>query len=259
MDNKDASIVDSSCACKSSSMGRCSHIAGLLFALEDYTIQFGHKPTSSTSKLCQWNVGRKKRNNPQPAHEANYNNKKATPNRIITHDPRPMGSETEQSNRNFANMFIATLPNVANNTMFATVLEIVYEDYTLGSNRRLVLCELVNKLVAAMEAETGNAIRQLDNTTEQANADAWHTARRWRVTASNCKRVATTKSIRGMYTLLQHLLWGKFVTTKSMEYGKLNENRPRIWRRHRGNLPPCRADWPQCLVNETVVLRPCHT
>ena len=28
--------------------------------------------------------------------------------------------------------------------------------------------------------------------------------------------------------------------------------RPRIWRRHRGNLPPCLADWPQCLVNETV-------
>ena len=29
--------------------------------------------------------------------------------------------------------------------------------------------------------------------------------------------------------------------------------RPRIWRRHRGNFPPCLADWPQCLVNETVV------
>ncbi len=29
--------------------------------------------------------------------------------------------------------------------------------------------------------------------------------------------------------------------------------RPRIWRRHRRNLPLCLADWPQCLVNETVV------
>ena len=35
MDKKDANIVDSSCECKPSSMGRCSHIDGLLFALED--------------------------------------------------------------------------------------------------------------------------------------------------------------------------------------------------------------------------------
>ena len=30
-------------------------------------------------------------------------------------------------------------------------------------------------------------------------------------------------------------------------------SRPRIWRRHRGNLPSCLPDWPQCPVNETVV------
>ena len=33
----------------------------------------------------------------------------------------------------------------------------------------------------------------------------------------------------------------------------LSTYRPQIWRRHGGKLPRCLPDWPQCLVNETVV------
>ena len=34
--------------------------AALLFALEDYTLQFGYDPLTCTQKLCTWNKGQKK-------------------------------------------------------------------------------------------------------------------------------------------------------------------------------------------------------
>jgi len=36
-------VLDASCDCKASAMGRCNHIAALLYALEDYTLQFGYE------------------------------------------------------------------------------------------------------------------------------------------------------------------------------------------------------------------------
>ena len=57
-------VKDASCNCKASSMGRCNHIAALLFALEDYSIQFRYESCASTSKQCTWNVGRKSKRDP---------------------------------------------------------------------------------------------------------------------------------------------------------------------------------------------------
>ena len=52
-------IVDASCNCKASAMGRCNHICALLFALLDYTEKHGTNPAASTSQTCSWNKGRK--------------------------------------------------------------------------------------------------------------------------------------------------------------------------------------------------------
>jgi len=48
-------VIDASCECAASTMARCSHISSLLFAIEDYTIEFGFEPVSCTSQLCSWN------------------------------------------------------------------------------------------------------------------------------------------------------------------------------------------------------------
>lgn len=56
--NKDTGfILDGSCTCKASAMGRCSHVSSLLFAIEDYLINNGNMPTSCTSQPCKWNKG----------------------------------------------------------------------------------------------------------------------------------------------------------------------------------------------------------
>ncbi|CAC5410448.1 unnamed protein product [Mytilus coruscus] len=43
-------VKDASCNCVGSSMGRCSHVAAVLFALLDYTQQFGTDQASCTSR-----------------------------------------------------------------------------------------------------------------------------------------------------------------------------------------------------------------
>ena len=55
-------VKDSSCTCRASAMGRCSHVTGLLYALVDYidtcdTLKVD--PQSCTSLPCAWNQGRK--------------------------------------------------------------------------------------------------------------------------------------------------------------------------------------------------------
>ena len=44
--------LDASCDCKASAIGRCSHVASLLLAIENYVLQFGYDIPSCTSKLC---------------------------------------------------------------------------------------------------------------------------------------------------------------------------------------------------------------
>ena len=56
----DAFVLDASCDCKASEMGRCNHVAAVLFAVEDFTMKYGFEASACTSITCSWNVGRKK-------------------------------------------------------------------------------------------------------------------------------------------------------------------------------------------------------
>lgn len=42
------SVVDGSCDYKASAMGRCSHVAALLLAVDDYIVEFGYEPIACT-------------------------------------------------------------------------------------------------------------------------------------------------------------------------------------------------------------------
>ena len=65
-------VSGASCDCKASAsaMGRCNHIAAVLFALEDYILEYGYTAPSCTSQVCQWNVGRKWTKDPQLSHKS---------------------------------------------------------------------------------------------------------------------------------------------------------------------------------------------
>ena len=109
-------VVDASCDCKCSAMGRCSHVAALLLALEDYSIVFGHEPIACTDKLKSWNQGRKTKKDPGPVHNAKYNKKIKVDK--IEHDTLPTECQTDAWKDKFCNTFIAGLPSTGNFSMW---------------------------------------------------------------------------------------------------------------------------------------------
>ncbi len=60
-------VMDASCHCKASSMGRCSHVCAVLLVIEQYVLTNGYDPAACISKQCDWKAG-SKRKNPQPIH-----------------------------------------------------------------------------------------------------------------------------------------------------------------------------------------------
>lgn len=70
-----SSIVECTCDCKQSSLGRCSHIAGFLQFLLDYVEEYGYDSVTCTSKLCSWAGQGTRKRNPKPV---------ITPNKLFS-------------------------------------------------------------------------------------------------------------------------------------------------------------------------------
>ena len=51
-------VLAASCQCKSSALGRCSHVGAVLVAINDSLLNHVGD-TACTSKACEWNVGKK--------------------------------------------------------------------------------------------------------------------------------------------------------------------------------------------------------
>lgn len=60
-----SSILECTCDCKQSSLGRCSHIAGFLQFLLDHIEEYGYDSVTCTGKLCYWASQGTRKRNPQ--------------------------------------------------------------------------------------------------------------------------------------------------------------------------------------------------
>lgn len=221
LDMSTAKVMDASCDCEASSMSRCNHVAALLFALEDYTLNFGYEPPSKTSQLCGWNKGRKSKRDPKACHSVAYA-KKLKSDRIIKHDPRPENFKLDTEL--FVNQFIATLPNACENSMFANLLEIRYNDYEIDVKTLTAVTENAIETMKSTIINCNNTPFEVENTKGQASSDTWRNQRVLKITASNAKAVSSTQSKRGQYALLNRLLWDKtLIDLKGLKYGRENE------------------------------------
>jgi hypothetical protein len=221
-------IVDASCDCKCSAMGRCSHVAALLLALEDYTLVFGHEPVACTSKLKSWNQGRKTKKDPGPVHQATYNKKIKVDK--IEHNTLPIECQTEAYKKEFCNKFIADLPTTGNFSMWERALRIDYSDYELTPDEIENLKAKTDAFVINVYAKAHQFTMQhmVPGTTLQSDCSEWHTQRWWRLTSSNCKAIATAKSPRQKDDILQKNLWGiNTPKTRAMVYGIQHEEHAR--------------------------------
>ena len=68
-------IILGTCECKASTLGRCSHVAALLYALKDFVKKFGRNNIPCTRKLCTWNQGQKSKE-PVVVGERQYSEKR---------------------------------------------------------------------------------------------------------------------------------------------------------------------------------------
>ena len=77
-------VIDASCTCKCSALGRCNHVAGTLFA-----VLHSKDETCSTSQPCLWNKGKKTKKDPVESYKSKYPNLKRSSSSSIDYDSRP--------------------------------------------------------------------------------------------------------------------------------------------------------------------------
>jgi len=233
---KSGFVIDASCECKASGLGRCSHVAGLLFALFD----FKQNVVSCTSQTCTWNVGRKRGKNPQKVQEACYASSKVKrkPDALAAFDPRPEQYRQSTASTTETNNFISSLRlGSSPSCMWAQLLSYTYEDYSYDVNDIAVLRSKVQQVIENLHPSTGCGItvpcqheiccRDITSAAVQVvpeqRSDDWHTARCLRVTASVCHDVNTASDVSAA-NLVRRMLWNKPISTAAMQYGCENES-----------------------------------
>ena len=148
-------VKDASCNCVASGMGRCNHVAALLFAILDYIERYGHEPAASTSLKCTWNVGRKRKKNPQKAQDSVSGKKKKVHN-IIKYDPRPPSQREPGENETKSDLLWSLGCNNINDSMWSTVLFNSYSDFELNSVETEVLKQQRKLLLQNLSVGNGS-------------------------------------------------------------------------------------------------------
>ena len=215
-------VKDASCTCKASAMGRCNHIAGLLFALLDFTNK-SENDTSCTSQTCQWNKGRSTKRNPQKIFEATYSSSKKKAKLLNPCPPQFAVSPSEADCAHFLqDLQTSSAGKVP--SMWETLLHFKYEDYILDDLQVEILKEkrktLLLNLSRGENSDTPKAIQIV----KEQQSDEWFTQRRLRITASQCKKVFSLQSPSSISNYLRSSLWdSQKLYTKGMLYGQENE------------------------------------
>ena len=212
-------VVEASCECKSSALGRCSHVGAVLVAINNYLLSFGHD-TACTSKPCEWNVGRKTGKNPTKITDVTYESKKSAGG-VMQYDGRPQPLRSNNIQKSDLDDFIVSLQNINKNSvsMLQLLLTIEYDDFVLSPEHREVIKCQVDQMLTHMTPSVSGPVKV---TSSQGNT-TWHNERRVRVTASNAKTIYCCKSEGRFHSLVNEQLWGKPVQTAAMLHGTVSE------------------------------------
>lgn len=218
-----ARIIHGTCDCKASSMGRCSHVAALLYVLLNYLDDCDEDNVPCTSKVCSWNQGRK-RKEPHKADEQQYTNKNDMSKRR-SYDPgrsltRPI--DKRKINNLLSDLQLINASRKAP-SMWQLILQPQYEDYVLEKPRKSHLKTLVYRLTTNV---CNNRTGPVDITLgAQSNDDKWWQYRKILITASKIKLFKSDKTDDQIFALVKSQLWAEQnITTEAMHYGRVNED-----------------------------------
>lgn len=211
-------VIDASCTCKAAACKSCSHVTGLLFALEDYTTIHGFDITTSTSKLKTWNMGRKRGRYPKDVLEATYpHHSRIEPNRkryfSMVNTDSVCSSTTEMN-------FLNKLQRMKQPSMFEFLLNFKYENFKLDRDEEDILKSKVANMVVGLVPLAGGP----KNLSMDQNSTGWCLERRIRLTASVAKKFFTAKKYE---TLVNEHLWKStdLSNIQAVQYGRDNEKK----------------------------------
>ena len=184
-------VIHASCEpCKVSALGRCSHVAALLLYLHDHVEKHGPTVTvPCTSKPCTWNKGKKRDKNPQRLSSTSYPSKvkKSSKVNLIDFDPWPTNRrhvKNEHINDLMRDLHTISSKNENGDvSMWETLIEMTYDDYSLDAENENILKEKIKQL---LENLTPPRTQEMPHTQNQSECEDWSSQRFWRLTASNC-------------------------------------------------------------------------
>lgn len=224
--NENGNIVNASCQCPASESLNCSHIVALLFKLEEYTLQYGFEPLTCTSKIKEWNQGRKTGNDPSSIVTAEYKknkskivNKNHNQKKVIEFSAQAKSDHPEDANIPAAG-FIQRLQQKEKYSMWTNLLQNKYDDYSLDCDEKLTLKWKIEQLKNNLSSSTPGPF---EIEVEQ-NSCQWLNERRYRITASDCKSYFTSKDLSN---LINSKLWEETKDISHLPpiaYGRENES-----------------------------------
>ena len=100
-------VLTASCQCKSSALGRCSHVGAVLVAINDSLLNYVGD-TACTLKACEWNVDKKTGKTPSKITEVCYNDKR-TVGRVMQFDSRPPAMRSNEIDKYSLGNFTTTV------------------------------------------------------------------------------------------------------------------------------------------------------
>jgi hypothetical protein len=182
------------CDCPQQADGRCSHVAALLYLVEDLSLGFNPKLSiSCTSTEQKWGHGAEHAKTPQSIQNADYDKSVFRGSAYVKFDPRPVDQRCTTQDE--INDFLADLELMSTVPMWLDILNRKFTDYELHElpGRRSVLETLSGDLwktlsdqldSAAEDTFTNTSAVHFGQTVDQASSEIWHKLRALRITAS---------------------------------------------------------------------------
>ena len=223
-------FVATKCTCVQRNGGRCSHIAALMYLIQE--VSFGATPRleiASTSKPQYWGHGTKTEKNPQPVQFANYS-KRIKCDKYVNFDPRPANlrsTSIEEINSFVRDNQISSM-NHGFMSNWDSVFKITYDDYEITDERREIIQVLkmqwLTNMLENLESYDNDRLSNLSSfhitgTEDQSMSEQWFNERNYRVTASVFHDFA-----KNSVSFLRRFWESKTVPeTAAITYGKVHE------------------------------------
>lgn len=194
--DSNGTIEITQCDCVQRSDGKCAHVAVLLLAIEDVSINLFPLMSETEEVACtstgqKWGKGKTKGHNPKPVHMCQYSKKRRL-DRLILFDPRPEGYRETTDEE--INAFLTDL-KYRGPSMWANV-PFKHSDYDLSQNREEILLTLRETFLQSMshqlepytsDPRSNEHCVHVTNSDAQTESEVWWMLRSRRITASKFK------------------------------------------------------------------------